>query len=243
MIRRGPLIALAVLLLASCSARPEPVADDLVQRQGRTPAFAATHLARLKPKDGEPVQLTLHWWRSADCTLRLLASKADVDLLAVRWTPTGDIRLWSPRQREVADATNADPDLPLLVGLAPLIASELADGPIPPDAVPGPVPGSYAAARPGLVLSIACDGDVVTRKTITTSEGRILLAVAYRSVKTFDGLQRPTMLDTTGPDGEATLILRRLDPLGDLPAERLRLDVPADAVTVPLTTLLEHLDR
>ena len=231
------------LTLAGCGGAPrEPDSHLLRTRQGHTEAFAAATLIRAQPTGGEPIQMSLHLWRSAQGTVKAVATKAEVDVLIARLEPSGRLRVWSPRQNEVSDTTLTASDLPDLLRHLPVLMEELTHGPLPAEAAADDA-GLLTARRADLTIQLALNGDQPTTKTVTTADGRQLLTIAYGDLKPFDTLLRPARLTLTTPDGEALVLLRRLEVLGEVSPERLRWDAPADAVAVPLPTLLDHLNR
>ena len=104
---------------------------------------------------------------------------------------------------------------------------------------------------------------LVTIKELICSnpDSRDVIDVVYSHERDFDGLLRPTLANVTvatmvgsnviqAPTPESlkasdptniTIGLRSFDGLGEISAERMHLDVPADARTVPLDELLKHL--
>ena len=238
MIRPGVVAVIAAsFLLGGCGTpRPEPL------RQGHTEAFAATALVRAVPEGGEPIQVSTHAWRGRDGTLKVLVTKAEVDVLVAHLDPGGRLRLWSPRQHEVSDTRLTDPSLPTLLARLPLLVSELTEGPIPSSATVA-ADGTFRATDADLIVSVAGTADRPTTKTLTTADGEVLLTIAYGEPKPFDALVRPSRWTATTAGGEALVILRRFDALGDVSPERLRWDDPADAASVPPAVLLDHLNR
>jgi len=234
-------LLLAVAALAGCGDPRDPAAD-LIRRQGRTQAFAAAALVRAKPADGESLQLTLSAWRGQDGAVKVLVTKADVDVLEARLDVDGLLRLWSPRQRETCTTRLDANEVPALLARLPLLLRELSDGPLAPQAAPV-ADGRWTWQEDDLAIAVALAGDQPRSKTVTDPQGQILVTLTYGATRAFDALLRPDRVTITVPDGEALVLLRRLDALGDVSAERLRLTIPDDAIAVPFPTLLEHLKR
>lgn len=232
---------LAPLLIAGCTPS-RPAGSDLIERQGRAEAFAAQALVRVRPTEGEPVQISVGVWRGRSGALRALVTKADVDVLALRLDPEGTLRVWSPRQRETSLVTLSDPDLPLLVAHLPLVVEDLVNGPLPTGAQPGP-DGTWTTTVGSLAVTVTTQGDRPVTKTVADGQGTTLLTITYGEMASFDGVLRPRRLTVTAPGGEALILLRRFDALGDVSAEGLRLEIPDDADTVPLPLLLDHVNR
>ncbi len=228
-------------LLVGCGEPRDPDAD-LVRRQGHTQAFAAAALVRAKPTDGEAVQLSLSAWKGQDGAVKLLAAKADVEVLEARLEADGRLLLWSPRQREVCTTRLDAPEVPALLAHLPLLLTELSDGPLAPNAVRS-TEGRWTWTAGDLAIALVLEGDRPRTKTVADAAGTTLVTLTYGEQRAFDELLRPARVTIQVPDGEALVILRRLDALGDVSAERLRLTIPDDAVTVPFPTLLEHLKR
>jgi hypothetical protein len=250
------------------TGNPATDAATILATYRATPAADAVLSLRVKPAKGDALSFQLHLWCAPDGRVRIIASRLDVDFCSAVLGPDGSYRVVLPRAHLAAVGTFGDAERhtlsPLLTHPA-LIADELRSGPLPPD---GPWragdeiidghPTLSATAAAGVRASATWDPatGLVTDKTLLVLPGEDgrdgdLIRIAYSHERDFDGLQRPTraVVGVPGPDismqgptaTTVTIGLKSFDGLGSISDERMHLDVPADARTVPLDELLKHL--
>ncbi len=242
---------------------PDADAAAIQAHYRSTPAADASLALRIKPGTGDALNIQLHLWCAADGRVRLAASKLDVEFCSALIRPDGAYTVVAPRAHLAATGTFTDQDR---AGLSPfltrpaLIADELRSGPLP--IVPplfwseGDDGAKPTLTAPNADLSATGATTVATwdpaTTLVTTKDlcvGDDVIAIAYSHEKDFDGLLRPTLAQITAPAvpnaqqtvTTITIGLKHFDGLGDISAERMHLDVPADARTVPLDDLLKHL--
>jgi hypothetical protein len=276
------LVALfAVITAAGCSTggstRPidastgDPATDAaaILARYRSTPAADASLAVRIKPAQGDALNIQLHIWCAADGRVRINASKLDVDFCSALLKPDGGYIVVAPRAHLAAVGTfdNRDrADYSPFFTRTVLISDEFCHGPLPPRGRWGPIGAGgpqpftlVSEIAPLVFATITWSGGtgLVTGKHLDCGADQI--AIAYSHEKDFDGLLRPTLATVTvsgtvgsthvvgsetppaATDTKITVGLRSFDGSGSISDTRMHLDVPADARTVSLDDLLKHL--
>ncbi len=250
-------LVLATALAAAGCARPAaaPVSASVADTAARVLAFhghaqalSAELLLRIKPPQQDAVTITAHVWVHTDGRVRMNASKLDVTFCQALIEADGSCTAWLPRAKLVT-RTPAAADgrkLPPFLSDLQLMASELRDGPLLPSvyvsnsSVP---PLLRQPNRDGSILvQVNSDGSAALKKFLDAADGERLTLV-YSNYKTFETLRRASLVQMQTPNDltDVRISVRALEELPAISNERLRLNVPADAVAVDIDTFIDHL--
>lgn len=244
MSRRTTVAAWSLLawLLVGCGVPrtdPAPAPDAapaLRQRLGPVAVFAAALLVRVQPAQGASETFTLRLWADVDGAVRLRAQKLDIDFLDARVDAAGAYAAVLVRERVATSGRLGGADDPPLLSELRLLLSELRHGPLPPEAaVAAGADGAWRWADPlGWQAEMRLAGDgLPAAKTLADGAGEAW-RLDYARWRAFEGLLRPEQVGLASERAgvRLTIRLRSLEPLPGISAERMRLEVPADAEAV-----------
>ena len=251
---------LALLALAGCtgSSRSEATtvgADTAARRAEQAQAWhrpagsiTADLLVRIKPAGRDALTFTVNVWSPADGRVRLQVSKVGVSGFDALIEADGAMTVVSREDDVVVDDLErvfAD-DLGAGAALARLV-DELKLGPVPAAAAfaadGGTLTGVDPATGLNLVIAFAEQPEQITSKIYRDATGVERMRLEYDRYKTFDGLQRPSLITIRVPGREGDFLVRVQD-LNVVPAVsdgRMRLQVPAGRPHLAFAAFLKRL--
>jgi len=252
-------IAVLGLALAGCGPgrQTPPVigADTAAKRAAQAQAWhqgaatiTADLLVRIKPAGRDALTFTVNIWSPADGRIRLQVSKVGVSGFDALIQPDGAFTVVSREDDVVDDDLERvfAADLGAGAALARLV-EELKLGPLPAAAGFAADGGILTALDPATGLSVAIafaeQPEQIASKSWRDPAGAEQMRLDYARYKTFDGLQRPSLMTISipGRDGEYLVRVQDLNVVPSISDGRMRLSVPEGRPHLAFDAFLKRL--
>jgi len=243
--RRGSIIGVVLVAMAGCGGAPraEPTsvgADTAARRAEQAQAWhraagsiTADLLVRIKPAGRDALTFTVNVWSPADGRIRLQVSKVGVSGFDAVIEPDGAVNIVSREDDVVVDDLERvfAADLGPGAMLARLI-DELKLGPVPAAAAFAADGGTLTGLDPATGLNLAIvfaeQPEQIASKSYRDPAGVEQMRLEYARYKTFDTLQRPSLITihVPGRDGEYLVRVQDLNVVPAVSDGRMRLRLP-----------------
>lgn len=237
---RAAVCAVLVLCVAGCGGGVRPAsppagaaADALRQRLGTAQTVVASLLVQIVPDQGETELFTLRLWSTTDRAIRLRVLKLDVAILDALVQPDGAYQAVLVRERVATSGRLGAPDDPQLLRDLRLLMDELRHGPIPVGVLVAD--GAWTWADPtGWQARLGMGPDGLPASKLLFDGETEMRRLAYQRWQAYEGLQRPSQVELRAHGDPSTIRIRvkNLDDPGTISAERMALNVPAEAERV-----------